>query len=78
MGSREAAILEQRSNLILEIRSNPQSNQPRLAYEELLEQDPLYLSDKARAELIRLQVTRGYAAASEGEPALLREHGAKR
>lgn len=77
MGPREAAILEQRANLIREIRTNPESNQPRLAYAELLEQAPLHSSDKARAELIRLQVTRGSAPASEGEQALVREHGAK-
>jgi len=77
IGPREAAIREQRASLIREIRANTASNEPRLAYAELLEQAPLASSDKARAQLIRLQVARGSDPASHEEQALMRKYAAK-
>ena len=76
MGPREVAIREQRAALISDIRLNSESNDLRLAYADLLEQAPLCSSDKARAQLIRLQVARGSAPASDEECSLMRKHGA--
>ena len=51
-------IQSRRDDLLVEIRDNPTLNEPRLRYAELLENTALNLRDKARAELIRLQLSR--------------------
>lgn len=51
-------IESQRDDLLKDIRDNPSLNEPRFRYAEHLENNPLNIQDRARAELIRLQIAR--------------------
>lgn len=69
--SPDLAIRAERAVLIKAIRSNPENNQLRLDYADLLDRAPLDESDPARAKLIRLQIARGGEPASQEETQIL-------
>ncbi len=70
----ELAIRAERAVLIKAIRSNPENNQLRLDYADLLDRAPLDESDAARAKLIRLQIARGTGPATQEETQILDTH----
>ncbi len=67
----QTVIHSQRADIVREIRANPGDDTPRLRYAEHLERHPLTIRDKARAELIRLQIARGEEAPTERERQIL-------
>ena len=70
----QAVIHSQRADIVGEIRKSPGDNSLRLEYAEHLEAHPLTVRDKARAELIRLQIARGEGAPTEREREILLQH----
>lgn len=67
----QTVINSQREDIAKEIRENPGDDTPRLRYAEHLESQPLTMRDKARAELIRLQIARGDGAPTDREREIL-------
>ena len=67
-------IQSQRDDLLRDIRDNPNLNEPRFRYAQHLENAPLNLGDKARAELIRLQISRLADQPSQREREILLKH----
>lgn len=67
----QTVIQSHRNDLISLIRENPGDNAPRLTYANHLDNNPLTIRDRARAELIRLQIARGDACPSPREEEIL-------
>lgn len=70
----QTVLHSQRCDLINEIRANRTTDEPRLRYAEHLESFPCTLRDKARAELIRLQIARRDGEPSAREREILIRH----
>ena len=70
----QLVVQSRRDELLKEIQANPSADEPRLTYAAYLESHPFNLRDKARAELIRLQVARGDGEATPREREILIKH----